>query len=154
MDPSVLGNARIIRAAKLGPLLEEALAFHRNVLAWKNAIFLGVDSPLAAFASLELSFRKGKEGYAVLGPALDGGVYLIGVPENWRNPFRNVMWGSDQVYSQLLATAEEDRIPVQSLPKGRDLDTMEDLTSMKAELLKESRIVPSTASLLSRWKSI
>ena len=46
---------------------------------------------------LEEAFRKLSRGYFVLGPAMDGGFYLLGLPVPTDLPFCFDSWGSSSV---------------------------------------------------------
>ncbi len=73
----------------------------------------------------------------VIGPAHDGGYYLIAataVPP----VFAGIDWGSDRVLAQTLAAAALAEMPVQLVEPMRDVDTLEDL-QMLPEHARRSR---------------
>jgi rSAM/selenodomain-associated transferase 1 len=74
----------------------------------------------------------------VLGPATDGGYYLIGMKRPHQGLFEGVAWSTDQVRLQTLARAETLGLPVVELPTWYDVDDVETLRTLTGEVL-ESR---------------
>jgi len=62
----------------------------------------------------------------VLGPARDGGYYLIGMSRRADFLFEGITWSSEWVLSQTLALAEEQGFDTTLLPILEDIDTLED----------------------------
>jgi len=81
---------------------------------------LGREHVLEALTALD-------ECPVVLGPATDGGYYLIGLRERQPDLFRDVEWGSAEVCAATLARAEALRLAVHRLDPLRDVDTLADL---------------------------
>ena len=65
----------------------------------------------------------------VLGPAEDGGYYLIATRELYPVLFEAIPWSTHEVYAQTLSRAAEISARVHELPRLRDIDTIEDLRS-------------------------
>jgi rSAM/selenodomain-associated transferase 1 len=63
----------------------------------------------------------------VLGPAHDGGYYLVGLRGPRPELFRNIAWSGPMVLNATLERARRLSLPVHLLPDWRDLDTFEDL---------------------------
>jgi glycosyltransferase A (GT-A) superfamily protein (DUF2064 family) len=84
----------------------------------------------------------------VLGPADDGGYYLVGLREGPLPPiFEGIAWSSDQVWPQTLARLGEAQIKYATLPQWYDVDTYADLQRLRGELMDSSRLEPALASL-------
>ena len=86
--------------------------------------------PAAVAGAFEILARE--PGTVVLGPAADGGYYLIAataVPDL----FDGMEWGSDQVLAQTLAAAEQRGLRVRLLAPMRDVDTPGDLLAVTAQ---------------------
>jgi HAMP domain-containing protein len=79
----------------------------------------------AAFALLD-------EADVVLGPALDGGYYLVAAKAARPEPFVGVPMGTDAVLTETLARAARAGLVVDLLPPLRDLDRVEDLAAALA----------------------
>lgn len=58
----------------------------------------------------------------VLGPAIDGGYYLIGLKRAHARLFRGIAWSTAQVLAQTLAAAAALRLPTTVLPVWYDVD--------------------------------
>ncbi len=107
-------------------------------LRYRPCVVIGADSPHlpperlhAAFAAL----RPGPEAAdVVLGPAEDGGYYLLGL--KWHHPelFQGIAWSTEYVLIQTLARAEVLGLRVHLLPPWYDVDTPADLDRLRADL--------------------
>jgi len=71
----------------------------------------------------------------VLGPATDGGYYLIGLKQPHRRLFEDVDWSTERVFGQTLARAEELALPVVVLPSWYDVDCEASLRILVGEVL-------------------
>jgi alpha-1,6-mannosyltransferase len=70
----------------------------------------------------------------VLGPAADGGYYLIGLKRFHRRLFEGIDWSTERVYRQTIARADEISLAVASLPEWYDVDDNETLALLAREL--------------------
>ncbi|PZO50708.1 MAG: hypothetical protein DCF16_12615 [Alphaproteobacteria bacterium] len=94
-------------------------------------VFIGSDAPEVARADIDAAFAALERGDAVLGPALDGGYWLIGFTQAQREhlPFSRVRW---------------------STPHTR-ADTLDNLAGKRVEMLRELEDVDDGASYR-RWR--
>ena len=74
----------------------------------------------------------------VLGPASDGGYYLIGLKRPHRRLFEEIDWGTPAVAEQTLARAREIGLERVTLPEWYDVDDMETLSWLRSELAGRS----------------
>ena len=74
----------------------------------------------------------------VLGPASDGGYYLIGLKQAHRRVFTDIPWGTSDVARLTLARAEEIGLEAVLLPEWYDVDDSESLDWLRAELAGRS----------------
>jgi rSAM/selenodomain-associated transferase 1 len=97
-------------------------------------VIVGSDSPSlpAAFVSDALAVIR--SGRVALGPASDGGYYLIGLPGPLPELFAGVDWSTDRVLGQTLGKAERIGAPVVLLPQWYDVDTPADLLQLDRDL--------------------
>lgn len=88
----------------------------------------------------------------VLGPALDGGYYLIGIirPQPVLFGIDPALWGGDQVLAATLTAARREGLTVRLLPRLRDLDTLDDAAALKADPL----LPPGIARLLTPVEAV
>jgi uncharacterized protein len=101
-----------------------------------SAVVLNSDSPTLPTALLvetaEVLARPGDR--AVLGPSSDGGYYLLGLKAAHRHMFADVAWSTERVAQQTLERAREIGLEVHRLPVWYDVDDVEDLSRLHAEL--------------------
>jgi uncharacterized protein len=121
-------------------------------------IIIGTDSPdlPPEFINSAIELFKNDTTKFVLGAAKDGGYYLIGV----RNPvdgiFENVEWSSAKTFAQTVKNARRIfACDVAEIPVWYDVDTPEDLKSLRDEFMKNenfAEIAPETAKWLKENK--
>jgi uncharacterized protein len=97
-----------------------------------NSVLIGSDCPGIQPHIIQDSLEALRQNDLVLGPAHDGGYYLIGVARNipketCRQLFEKIPWGTDQVFAQTLRHAETLALNTHILNKLHDIDTAEDL---------------------------
>ena len=93
------------------------------------AAVLNSDSPTLPPAYLvELAEALARPGdRAVLGPATDGGYYVLGLKAPHARLFEDVEWSTENVAEQTLARAREIGLPVHVLPPWYDVDDLASL---------------------------
>lgn len=100
------------------------------------AIVLNADSPTLPTVLLneaaEVLARPGDR--AVLGPSSDGGYYLLGLKAAHRRMFEEITWSTAQVSEQTCARAREIGLDIHFLPEWYDVDDVETLRRLYAEL--------------------
>ncbi|MFN2257468.1 MAG: TIGR04282 family arsenosugar biosynthesis glycosyltransferase [Desulfuromonadaceae bacterium] len=102
---------------------------------YNRAVMLGTDCPDIEGASVVKALKYLRSADVVLGPAQDGGYYLIGLNELHPGLFRNIDWGSARVLNQTSASAKELNLTPAYLAPLRDIDTPEDLESIRGTFL-------------------
>ena len=72
----------------------------------------------------------------MIGPAFDGGYYLIGFKDKTFSPqvFEGIAWGTKTVFDETMKKLKSFRRVVHTLPYQRDIDTAEDLKHLKGKL--------------------
>jgi rSAM/selenodomain-associated transferase 1 len=93
----------------------------------KKAVVVASDVPDLTADVIKKAFRRLDKSDVVIGPCYDGGYYLIGMKELHEELFRNISWGTEQVYPQTLNLIKESGLTVSQLPIFIDIDTEEDL---------------------------
>lgn len=93
----------------------------------EKAITIGTDCPDVDAKILADAFAQLHQCDLVLGPALDGGYYLIGLQRPLPELFINIDWGTSQVLQQTIDTAQTLNLLVNYLPLLADIDRPEDL---------------------------
>jgi hypothetical protein len=105
-------------------------AFERGFELGERVCAIGTDSPDLDRARVETAFdsleRSGGPA-AVLGPATDGGYYLVGLRRPEPRLFTEIPWSTGAVLPATLARAGELGIVVELLPPLGDVDRPEDV---------------------------
>ncbi len=97
-----------------------------------RVVLIGSDCPELTSEGMGEAFTLLEDNDLVLGPAADGGYYLIGVRHAAKeaavaNLFGDLPWGTDDVLRQTLARADEAGMTVAQLKVLHDVDRPEDL---------------------------
>lgn len=92
-----------------------------------RVIVIGTDSPWLDGVLIEEAFSAMEQADLVLGPAVDGGYYLVGLAKPAPGLFRGIAWSTSQVLDQTLATARTLGRTASLLPEGYDIDRRTDL---------------------------
>lgn len=96
-------------------------------LGWPKVIIIGSDCP-GVSSDLMVQAFTGLEGHdLVLGPARDGGYYLIGLRRATPALFKAIPWGTDEVLARTKTIAEELKLTALLLETLADIDRPEDL---------------------------
>lgn len=111
--------------AGLGDRMLAALA--DGLEQFGQAVVMGCDVPHIDGAILQQAWRLMQLGDNVIGPAEDGGFYLLGVNASPARAFTGIEWGGDQVASAVLRQGLEEGIAFTHLPTLRDIDRYDDL---------------------------
>jgi rSAM/selenodomain-associated transferase 1 len=122
-----------VLAMQTGPTLGERLAmafserffFHRT----ETIIAIGVDDPLLDRGAIDHAFSLLDSCEWVIGPASDGGYYLIGCRAAAfdSSMFRDVEWGTDAVLETTRERIRKREATLAVLPLRHDIDVEEDL---------------------------
>ena len=91
----------------------------------------------------------------VLGPASDGGYYLIGLKYPHRALFSEIPWGTGSVARMTLERATQSALDYELLPEWYDVDDAQTFEWLKEELFEQStRFIGGGAALSTRdWFS-
>lgn len=115
----------------------------------QRAVLIGSDIPQIDAELLEGYFSALRSFPMVLGPAADGGYYLIGFQRKRfeASVFRGIEWSTEQVFEQTLNKARSCGLACHIGTELQDVDTLEDLES----LLTTDPSIGSLAELLERY---
>ena len=93
---------------------------------------IGTDCPGLRARHLTQAFAALDNAEVVLGPATDGGYYLLGLRQPQPALFANKAWSTESVLADTLADARHLGLRVALLTELRDLDNAEDLAAWNA----------------------
>ena len=94
-------------------------------------VIIGTDCPGMCTALLERAFAALGEYDSVIGPAQDGGYYLLGLNKPLDELFRNKAWSSSSVLPATVADLERHGRSCHLLPELVDVDTAGDLDQVQ-----------------------
>ena len=113
-------------------------------------MIVGSDAPLVGAPILAAAARAIRAGSpVVIGPARDGGYYLIGLDADRPEIFAGIPWGTARVLSITLARLRRIGLRAQRLAPARDVDRPADLAWLRRALAGAAgRRAPRTAAWL------
>ncbi|MDJ0555696.1 MAG: TIGR04282 family arsenosugar biosynthesis glycosyltransferase [Microcoleaceae cyanobacterium MO_207.B10] len=100
----------------------------------KYVVIIGIDCPKLSSNIISEAFEKLTKNDLVIGPATDGGYYLIGLSKFIPELFKEINWGSSQVLEKTVKLAELLGLVFAYLPPLSDIDRPEDLNSLDETL--------------------
>lgn len=93
----------------------------------RKVIVVGSDIPEIDAQLLDAAFERLDRCDVVIGPALDGGYYLLGCHEFCPELFEDIDWSTERVLQQTIAAAGRQGKSVETLRPLRDVDLPEDV---------------------------
>ena len=131
--------------ATLGERISGTLAL--LLKTYSPVVLIGSDSPDLPVELIKSAFEA-LHGSAdvVLGPATDGGYYLIGLRAMHPSLFERIAWSTVVVAKQTYERAAEAGLQVLNLPYWHDLDTVVDLNALVAPGAPLTRAFVATLS--------
>ena len=102
------------------------LAFSKGA---DRAVLIGSDFPDLEADIIHEAFAGLSSHDVVIGPAKDGGYYLIGFGAGSFCPkvFSDMPWGTRRVFSKTMDSITKQKFKAYVLPEWQDIDTPEDL---------------------------
>ncbi len=147
-----LGEGWLCRPQCAGDLGERmAEAFEDSLREGSAAtVIIGSDCPSLTPDPIAAAFQALSRAPAALGPATDGGYYLIGLTRNIPELFRGLAWGTDTVLAESLHHLDQASVKPVLLDRLDDLDRPEDLPAWQrlaaaedSQLNRVSVIIPA-----------
>ena len=123
-------NAKYLKALQQGDGLGERMsnAFAGGFESGYNPIcIIGTDCYELTREVILQSFESLQSSDAVIGPARDGGYYLLGMKKLHAGIFTNKRWGTDTVLQDTIREFELSRVQYVKLITLNDVDTEDDL---------------------------
>lgn len=102
-----------------------------------RTILIGSDSPSLPEEYLEQAWQLLEENDCVLGPATDGGYYLVGLRgkiTDFAAPFKDVEWSTAGVLAQTVRLLKQQDLSLGLLPPWYDVDSAEAVITLKGHL--------------------
>lgn len=95
---------------------------------YERVLIIGSDCAEINEKDLQKAFNALRENDVVIGPALDGGYYLLGMREHLPFLFENKSWSTPQLMDETIASLIKHNKSYQLLEKKSDIDYEEDLS--------------------------
>ena len=109
-------------------------AFDEAFDSYNKAIIIGSDCFDITPGIIQEAFKALDENDLVVGPAKDGGYYLLGMKEYLPQLFEGKVYSTNTVLKELLEEAEGMELSIHKLVELIDIDTLQDLTDAGIEL--------------------
>jgi rSAM/selenodomain-associated transferase 1 len=87
---------------------------------------MGTDTPQTRSEHIEAAFDLLEEYDMGIGPARDGGYYMLSLSQPSKGIYQDVVMGQDTVFQKMLANARRLGLKVKTLPEWIDADTHKD----------------------------
>jgi rSAM/selenodomain-associated transferase 1 len=113
----------------LGARMEQAFAtlFGKG---YQRVFIVGTDVPSLPLDHYKQALALLDTHEVVLGPALDGGYYLIGLKQPRPELFAGIAWSTDRVLAATQEKAASLGLKVALIPSWRDVDSIDDLQAL------------------------
>jgi uncharacterized protein len=97
---------------------------------YRRVVIVGTDVPTLPLERYQQALELLNRFDVVLGPALDGGYYLIGLTTAAPELFYDIPWSTDRVLPLTKEKATALSLTIGDLPQWRDVDTLDDLNTL------------------------
>jgi len=97
---------------------------------YQRVLIVGTDVPALPLEQYKQALTLLEKHDLVLGPALDGGYYLVGLNKPAPAIFENMPWSTDRVLALTREKATGLGFNIGLLPEWRDTDTIDDLQAL------------------------
>jgi rSAM/selenodomain-associated transferase 2/rSAM/selenodomain-associated transferase 1 len=114
------------QGASLGDRMNSAVekAFAEG---FRRVVVIGTDCPQLQPSHLQKAFSSLSETDVTIGPAIDGGYYLLGMRDHFPQVFDDIRWGSESVLQETLQRVKQIQKSVTLMAMLSDVDFPEDL---------------------------
>jgi len=142
------------RGADLGEKLKNAFtdSFRQN---YQKVCIIGSDLPTIAEEDVLEAFEKLDSVDVILGPAMDGGYYLVALKELHPQLFENVEWSTEYVLKQTVLRTTRQNLSVYQMARQRDVDTYKDVIYLWNKIMEnENKLIGKIPNTIKVFKQI
>jgi uncharacterized protein len=147
------GGARVRvlpqRGLNLGARMENAFGKCFR-MGYREVVVIGTDTPWMGAERVRQAFGKLRANDVVIGPAEDGGYYLLGTRKLVPEIFQKIPWSTERVLELTLNVIAKERLTGRLLRRDFDLDRPEDLRRAARILKKRLRLAPDLAAAIGK----
>ena len=119
-----LFHKKLQKGNNLGERMENAFETLFQ-LGYKKVLIIGSDLLDLKESTIKKGFESLDDKDFVIGPAIDGGYYLLGMKTLYKEIFRNKDWGTNSVRMDTLKNLQNHQVAL--LKELNDIDTFEDM---------------------------
>lgn len=123
-------------------------AFVRFLKPDNQVVIMGTDIPFLPTKYIQDAFAKLNSHDVVIGPAIDGGYYLIGSKVDVPEIFQDMPWGTDKVFELTRSRLKQSGYKHASISSCHDIDRPEDLYQLNHYLTHNSHQLPATREVM------
>ncbi|MFN6945523.1 MAG: TIGR04282 family arsenosugar biosynthesis glycosyltransferase [Cytophagaceae bacterium] len=98
---------------------------------YDRVVIIGSDCLSLSSVHIVEAFKKLQECNIVIGPAEDGGYYLLGMSQFYPFLFKNKSWSTKNLFEETVKEIEGNKLSFSLLPQLSDIDTYQDLKKIK-----------------------
>lgn len=133
--------------------------FETHLREFDNVIVIGSDAPTLPAQFIAEADEALATSDCVLGPAIDGGYYLVGLQKPCPELFAGIDWDGPSVLEQTVHRVRSAGLSLHLLPPWYDVDTVEDLHALRGHVaaLRAAGIdpdLPQTEQVLEMWSGV
>jgi rSAM/selenodomain-associated transferase 1 len=120
------------RAQPTGDLGQRMEAAFESAFAegYSSVVIIGSDCLQLTSEIILRAYKELEQHEVVIGPALDGGYYLLGMNHLHPELFRDKRWSTERVFPETLYDIERLHLSHALLPRLSDIDYVEDLDDL------------------------
>ena len=126
-------NKKIFKRLQKGNDLGERMCNAFDLLfseGYHSISIIGSDCPAITKTIIDEGFNASPNTDVVIGPAKDGGYYLMALKKINADLFSNILWSTNNVLTQTLAVCKRLNLSVHLLQELSDIDAEDDLADM------------------------
>jgi rSAM/selenodomain-associated transferase 1 len=141
------------RGANLGTRMESA--FRKCfAMGYCEVVVIGTDTPWMGAERVRRAFAELRANDLVIGPAEDGGYYLLGMRKMVPEIFRGIPWSTERVLELTLKVIADAKLRKRLLRRDFDLDRPGDLKRSARMLKRRPRTAPGLAAAIGKVEGI
>ena len=125
-NPEVF-RKKLQRGEDLGVRMQESFS-ELFAMGYERIVIIGSDIIDLKQKDIENAFEMLEINSFVIGPAMDGGYYLLGMKSLKKELFQNKNWSTDSVFQDSIKDIKDETYYL--LPEKNDIDTYEDLKDL------------------------
>lgn len=118
----------------LGEKMSDAFELVLQEKGYESACIIGSDCYELSTELIQRAYKALQQNEFVIGPATDGGYYLLGMKKFHPFVFQQKEWSTSTVFEQTIADISAKNYNVHSLPVLNDIDYLSDLESSKLKI--------------------